>query len=58
MSEYGTTEIRTTYAEIGIEGDSVCIHTVWISDIQAFGATPQLSEIQTDHPHHNRLVIL
>ena len=29
------------------------IQTVRIPDIRAFGTTPQLSEIQTDHPHHN-----
>ena len=29
------------------------IQTVQISDVWAFKTTPQLSEIQTGHPHHN-----
>ena len=39
-----------TYNEIGTEFG---IQTVRISDIRAFETTPHLSEIQTDHPHHN-----
>ena len=33
-----------------LNGKGFVIQTVRISDIQAFGTTPQLSEIQTDHP--------
>ena len=40
MSEYRTTKY---YAENDLKG-------VRNSDIQAFGTTPQVSEIQTDHP--------
>ena len=42
MSEYRTTEIQTMLKS-ELKG-------VRISDIGAFGTTPQLSDIQTDHP--------
>ena len=45
MSEYGKTEIQTM-----LKSER---KGVGISDIWAFGTTPQLSEIQTDHPNHN-----
>ena len=50
MSEYGTTEIQTM---LKLEWKGICIQTIRISDIRAFGTTPQLSKIQTGLPHHN-----
>ena len=45
MSEHRTTNIQTMpkSERKGIQS----------SDFWAFGTTPQLSEIQTGHPHHN-----
>ena len=45
MSEILTTEIQTM-----LKSEQKGVRN---SDVWAFGATPQLSEIQTDHPHHN-----
>ena len=50
MSEYQMTEIKL---RPNPNGRGFRIHTVHISDIWASGTKPQLSEIQTDHPHHN-----
>ena len=50
MSEIQIAEIQTMPKS---ERKGIGIQTVRISDVWAFGTTPQMSEIRTGHLHHN-----